>query len=240
MAGRSQATRRASGEIAAHAGRWTSIWQQNTSPVRGRAVRAAADSQRQRRQRAARRRAAGRRVGGRAVPPAGVRGRGDRDGRPSDGLCRVARRWPAPPTVLVYGHYDVQPPDPLDEWISPPFEPTVRDGNLYARGATDDKGQMLTHVKSAEAWIATAGQAAGATEVPDRGRRGGRQRATSSRSSPSNAERLACDCVVISDSCAVRPRPAGDHLRPARHRLLRAAADRARSGICTPARSAAR
>ena len=52
------------------------------------------------------------------------------------------------PVVLVYGHYDVQPPDPLDEWISPPFEPTVRDGNLYARGATDDKGQMLTHVQS--------------------------------------------------------------------------------------------
>jgi succinyl-diaminopimelate desuccinylase len=53
------------------------------------------------------------------------------------------------PTVLVYGHYDVQPPDPLGEWTSPPFEPTVRNGNLYARGATDDKGQLLTHLKSA-------------------------------------------------------------------------------------------
>ncbi|HEY2828360.1 MAG TPA: dipeptidase [Pirellulales bacterium] len=62
------------------------------------------------------------------------------------------------PTVLVYGHYDVQPPDPLKEWISPPFEPTRRNGNLYARGATDDKGQMLTHVKSAEAWLKTAGK----------------------------------------------------------------------------------
>ena len=50
------------------------------------------------------------------------------------------------PVVLVYGHYDVQPPDPLDEWVTPPFEPTVRDGNVYARGATDDKGQMLTHI----------------------------------------------------------------------------------------------
>src|SRR5439155_130693 len=60
---------------------------------------------------------------------------------------------PGKPIALVYGHYDVQPPDPLSEWISPPFEPTVRDGNLYARGATDDKGQMLTHVKSVEAWI---------------------------------------------------------------------------------------
>src|SRR5579871_276977 len=62
------------------------------------------------------------------------------------------------PTVLVYGHYDVQPPDPLSEWISPPFEPTRRNGNIYARGATDDKGQMLTHVKSAEAWLKTAGK----------------------------------------------------------------------------------
>jgi acetylornithine deacetylase/succinyl-diaminopimelate desuccinylase-like protein len=57
------------------------------------------------------------------------------------------------PTVLVYGHFDVQPPDPLDHWISPPFEPTRRDGNLYSRGATDDKGQMLTHVFSTEAWL---------------------------------------------------------------------------------------
>src|SRR5262245_10174549 len=60
---------------------------------------------------------------------------------------------PGKPTALVYGHYDVQPPDPLDQWISGPFEPTVRDGNLYARGATDDKGQMFTHIKSVEAWL---------------------------------------------------------------------------------------
>jgi len=60
---------------------------------------------------------------------------------------------PGAPTVLVYGHYDVQPPDPLNEWKTPPFEPEVRDGLIYARGATDDKGQMLTHIKSVEAWL---------------------------------------------------------------------------------------
>jgi acetylornithine deacetylase/succinyl-diaminopimelate desuccinylase-like protein len=58
---------------------------------------------------------------------------------------------PGKPTVLCYGHYDVQPPDPLGEWISPPFEPTVRDGNLYARGSADDKGQMYSQIKAVEA-----------------------------------------------------------------------------------------
>ncbi len=64
---------------------------------------------------------------------------------------------PGAPTVLVYGHYDVQPADPLDLWTTPPFEPTVRDGCIYARGATDDKGQVFTHIKSAEAWLRTVG-----------------------------------------------------------------------------------
>ena len=59
---------------------------------------------------------------------------------------------PALPTVLVYGHYDVQPPDPLNLWTTPAFEPQVRDGKLFARGATDDKGQLFTHLKSIEAW----------------------------------------------------------------------------------------
>jgi acetylornithine deacetylase/succinyl-diaminopimelate desuccinylase-like protein len=58
---------------------------------------------------------------------------------------------PGKPTCLCYGHYDVQPPDPLDEWKSPPFDPTERDGNLYARGAVDDKGQMYMHLKALEA-----------------------------------------------------------------------------------------
>jgi acetylornithine deacetylase/succinyl-diaminopimelate desuccinylase-like protein len=58
---------------------------------------------------------------------------------------------PGKPTVLCYGHYDVQPADPLELWESPPFEPTERNGNLYARGAVDDKGQMYMHVKAIEA-----------------------------------------------------------------------------------------
>lgn len=57
---------------------------------------------------------------------------------------------PSKPTVLVYGHYDVQPPDPLALWNSPPFEPTVRDGKIYARGSCDDKGQFYMHIKALE------------------------------------------------------------------------------------------
>jgi acetylornithine deacetylase/succinyl-diaminopimelate desuccinylase-like protein len=57
---------------------------------------------------------------------------------------------PSKPTVLVYGHYDVQPPDPLELWTSGPFEPVIRDGRIYARGACDDKGQMFMHVKALE------------------------------------------------------------------------------------------
>jgi acetylornithine deacetylase/succinyl-diaminopimelate desuccinylase-like protein len=65
---------------------------------------------------------------------------------------------PGTPTALLYGHYDVQPPDPLDEWLSPPFEPTERNGNLYARGAVDDKGQMYMHVKALESLLASSGK----------------------------------------------------------------------------------
>ena len=59
------------------------------------------------------------------------------------------------PTVLVYGHYDVQPPDPLDLWHSPPFEPVIKDGKIYARGACDDKGQMYMHIKAFELMMQT-------------------------------------------------------------------------------------
>ena len=60
------------------------------------------------------------------------------------------------PTVLVYCHYDVQPADPLDEWIRPPFEPRYEDDRVYARGSGDDKGQLFMHLKAAEAWLAGA------------------------------------------------------------------------------------
>ena len=64
---------------------------------------------------------------------------------------------PGKPTVLCYGHYDVQPPDPLELWKSPPFEPVLRDGNIYARGSADDKGQMYMHIKAVEALRAVNG-----------------------------------------------------------------------------------
>ena len=60
---------------------------------------------------------------------------------------------PSKPTVLCYGHYDVQPADPIDLWDSPPFEPVIKDGNIYARGACDDKGQVYMHVKAFEAMM---------------------------------------------------------------------------------------
>src|SRR3954463_9270883 len=62
---------------------------------------------------------------------------------------------PSKPTVLVYGHYDVQPPDPLELWNSPPFEPVIKDGKVFARGACDDKGQVYMHVKAFETMMQT-------------------------------------------------------------------------------------
>ncbi|KAF6587772.1 M20/M25/M40 family metallo-hydrolase, partial [Paenibacillus sp. EKM208P] len=62
------------------------------------------------------------------------------------------------PTILVYGHYDVQPVDPLHLWETPPFEPSIRDGKLYARGATDDKGQVFLHIKAVEAILKQEGK----------------------------------------------------------------------------------
>jgi acetylornithine deacetylase/succinyl-diaminopimelate desuccinylase-like protein len=111
---------------------------------------------------------------------------------------------PDGPTLLVYGHYDVQPAEPLEPWLSPPFEPTVRDGNLYARGATDDKGQMFTHLKAAEAWLQTTGKLPinvkflieGEEEV------GGKNLEAYVAA---NRAKLACDHAVISDTSQFAP-----------------------------------
>ncbi len=111
---------------------------------------------------------------------------------------------PGAPTVLVYGHFDVQPVDPLEAWHSPPFEPTLRDGNLYARGATDDKGQMLTHILSAEAWLKTRG----ALPVQLKFLIEGEEEVGSEHLPPfikANREKLACDVVVISDCSQFAP-----------------------------------
>jgi acetylornithine deacetylase/succinyl-diaminopimelate desuccinylase-like protein len=64
---------------------------------------------------------------------------------------------PGKPTVLIYGHYDVQPVDPIELWDHPPFDPIIKNGKIYARGATDDKGQLYMHIKSVEAYFKTAG-----------------------------------------------------------------------------------
>jgi acetylornithine deacetylase/succinyl-diaminopimelate desuccinylase-like protein len=80
---------------------------------------------------------------------------------PTAGHPLVYADWlhaPGRPTVLCYGHYDVQPPDPLNEWTTPPFEPTERNQNLYARGAVDDKGQMYMHLKAVEALMQSDGK----------------------------------------------------------------------------------
>lgn len=111
---------------------------------------------------------------------------------------------PGAPVVLVYGHYDVQPADPLELWHSPPFEPTVRDGNLYARGATDDKGQMFTHIASVEALLATEGT----LPVQVKYLIEGEEEVGSEHLEQflaTNQEKLACDCVVISDTSQFAP-----------------------------------
>ncbi|MFN2582255.1 MAG: M20/M25/M40 family metallo-hydrolase, partial [Candidatus Dormibacteria bacterium] len=77
-------------------------------------------------------------------------------GHPSVYAERIVDR--SLPTALIYGHHDVQPVDPLDEWLSPPFEPQVREGKLYARGAVDDKGQSWMHLKAVETHLQTRGE----------------------------------------------------------------------------------
>jgi acetylornithine deacetylase/succinyl-diaminopimelate desuccinylase-like protein len=108
------------------------------------------------------------------------------------------------PTLLVYGHYDVQPPEPLDEWQTPPFEPTVRNGRLYARGSVDDKGQLYLHLKAVEAHIATRGTLPvnviflieGEEEIGS---------VNLESFLVENRERLRCDAVMISDTTMFAP-----------------------------------
>ena len=108
------------------------------------------------------------------------------------------------PTVLVYGHYDVQPAEPLDLWDSPPFEPEFRDGRLYARGSTDDKGQLYLHIKAAEAHLKEEGSLPVNLIVLA----GGEEEVGSPNLVPfveAQKERLACDAVVISDTGMFAP-----------------------------------
>lgn len=110
---------------------------------------------------------------------------------------------PEAPTILVYGHYDVQPPEPLDEWTSPPFEPEVRDGRIYARGAADDKGQVHMHVKALEACLSGAGLPVNVVTLFE-----GEEEVGSPSLLPyvqANLDRLACDAVIISDSAMFAP-----------------------------------
>lgn len=103
------------------------------------------------------------------------------------------------PTVLVYGHYDVQPSDPDELWNTPPFEPTIRDGKIYARGASDDKGQSFTHVKAIESFVKSG------TPIPVNVKfiLEGEEEIGSPNLVPfieENREMLACDMVLISDT----------------------------------------
>lgn len=103
------------------------------------------------------------------------------------------------PTLLLYGHYDVQPPEPLELWETGPFEPSVRDGELYARGAADDKGQVWSHVWAAGAWLREAGRLPARLKVLIEGE----EEIGSPNLDPfvtAHRSRLAADAVVISDS----------------------------------------
>jgi len=127
---------------------------------------------------------------------------------PTKGHPIVIGEWrKAPPgaqTVLIYGHYDVQPAEPLELWESPPFEPTVRDGKIFARGSVDDKGQLYLHIKALEAHLSTRGKlpvniivlAEGEEEV------GSDHLADFIQA---HADQLKCDAVVISDSAMFAP-----------------------------------
>ena len=108
---------------------------------------------------------------------------------------------PARPTVLVYGHYDVQPVDPVDQWKSDPFEPEIRDGAIYARGANDDKGQIFMHLKAFEYLVATKALRHNVKFIFEG------EEEISSPSLPewveAHKELLACDIILVSDTTMI-------------------------------------
>ena len=110
---------------------------------------------------------------------------------------------PSLPTLLIYGHYDVQPPDPLDQWISEPFEPVLRDGNIVARGADDDKGQLFTHVMAMDAWQNCGGPPVNIKVLIE----GEEEIGSPSLESfmVEHQEALSADAAVISDSAFFAP-----------------------------------
>ncbi|MDE2754681.1 MAG: dipeptidase [Gemmatimonadota bacterium] len=111
---------------------------------------------------------------------------------------------PDAPTILIYGHYDVQPPEPLELWDSPPFEPDIRDGRIYARGSADDKGQLFLHIKALEAHLTTRGRLPVNVVVLAEGE----EEVGSPNLVPfvrEHRDRLAADTVVISDSAMFAP-----------------------------------
>lgn len=127
---------------------------------------------------------------------------------PTPGHPVVLGEWrgagPGAPTVLVYGHYDVQPPEPLELWDTPPFEPDIRDGRIYARGSADDKGQLFLHIKALEAHLATRGRLPVNVVVMAEGE----EEVGSPNLVPfvrAHRERLAAGTVVISDSAMFAP-----------------------------------
>jgi acetylornithine deacetylase/succinyl-diaminopimelate desuccinylase-like protein len=120
----------------------------------------------------------------------------------SDSHPIILAEWlkaPGAPTVLIYGHYDVQPPDPLELWESGPFDPIEKDGDLIARGSTDDKGQMYTHVKAIEALLAVEKKLPVNVKVLIEG-----EEEVGSKNLgeylDKNAKRLQCDVAVVSDT----------------------------------------
>lgn len=111
---------------------------------------------------------------------------------------------PSAPTLLVYGHYDVQPSEPDELWTTPPFEPTIRDGRIYARGSVDDKGQVYMHVKAIEARLRNgAGLPVNVKLAIEGEEEVGSKHLESFLAE--NRERLACDTIVISDTSMYSP-----------------------------------